>query len=283
MKNLVRSKIEKVKAEWYIWLFPLIALGISGWFLYDYYKQQGPRIHIYFEDAGGIQAEKTTVRFRGVAVGTVKDVYISDNQKDVIADVLLRKDAGSFAVEGSKFSLVTPKVNFQGVTGLQTILEGTFIAAVPGPSEGPVTHEFKAQATLGTDAPEDTSAYLIQSESAESITAGDSVTYRGVKVGTVSKLHFAKGAQMINIQINIDNRYTHLIRDNTVFWRKVGIQAKLGLFSSEVKVNSLESVMNGGVELATPNPPGPRAKALQKFTLATQAPKDQGKWKPLLE
>src|SRR4051812_29892217 len=111
MRTLLRRKVEKLKTGWYIWLFPIMAIVISGWLMYDYYKQQGPRVWISFDDASGVQTEKTTVRFRGIAIGVVKDVYISEDQKDVIAEVLLRKDAEDFAVEGTRFSLVTPKVN----------------------------------------------------------------------------------------------------------------------------------------------------------------------------
>lgn len=282
MKTLVKSKMAALKTGWYIWLFPIIAIVISAWFLYDYYRHQGPRLYISFDDAGSIQPEKTTVRFRGVAIGTVKDIYISDDQKDVIAEVILRKDAEQFAVAGSKFSLVTPKVGFQGITGLETLFEGAYIAVLPGKPDGETKYEFKGQTNASTDPLDDTSAYLIETDSVESINPGVSVTYRGLKIGSVTKIHVAKGGQKINVQINIDNKNTWLIRQNTVFWRKIGVQAKLGLFGSEIKVNSMESIMSGGVELATPDPAGPMAKALQKFPLAPTAPKDLAKWNPVL-
>ncbi len=283
MKKLINSKIDALKTGWYIWLFPVFALAISGWLLFDYFKHQGPRIFISFDDAGSIQAEKTTVRFRGVPIGTVKDIFISDDQKDVIAEVILRKDAEDFAVEGSKFSLVTPKVGFQGISGLDTLFEGSYIAVLPGRPDSPAKTEFKGQANSATDPLDDTSAYIIETDSVESISQGVSVTFRGMKVGSVTKISFAKGGQLLNVQINIENKYTWLIRSNTVFWRKIGVQAKLGLFGSNIKVNSLDSIMNGGVELATPVPAGPMAKAMHKFSLAPESPKDLAKWNPVLD
>lgn len=280
MKTHLKSKFQ---STWYLWVFPLCALGISAWLLYTYYHDQGPRIYIYFDDAGNIRNEKSTVRYRGVPIGTVKDLYISDDQKDVVAEVLLRKDAASFAVEGSKFSLVTPKVGLQGVSGLETLFEGSYIAVLPGKPDGAAKTEFKAQANTSVDPLDDTSGYLIESDSAESINQGSAVTYRGFNIGTVSKINVAKGGQKVTIQINVENRYTWLIRANTIFWRKVGVQAKLGLFGSQFKVNSIESIMSGGVELATPSPAGPTAKAFQKFQLAVEAPKNWAKWNTVLE
>lgn len=282
MKKLIERKVNALKTGWYIWLFPVIAVAISGWLLYDYYKQQGPRITITFDDASSIQTEKTTVRFRGVPIGTVKDISISEDQKDVVAEIILRKDAEDFAVDGSKFSLITPKVGFGGISGLNTLFEGAYISVLPGPAGGSPKFEFKGVANSATDPLDDTSSYTIETTSVESISPGVAVTYRGLKIGSVTKIHVAKGGQMINVQINIENRFTFLIRNNTVFWRKIGVQAKLGLFGSEIKVNSLESIMSGGVELATPAPAGPMAKAMQKFPIAAETPKDIAKWNPIL-
>jgi len=283
MKKKLHDRLDSLKAGWYIWLFPVIALGITAWLLNDYYKTQGPRIRIAFDDAASIQPEKTRVKFRGVSIGTVKDVYLSEDQKDVIAEVLLRKDAEIFAVEGTKFSLVTPKVGFQGISGLETLFEGTYIAMLPGNPDGKEKHDFKSTSSAATDPLDDTSAYLIESPSVESITVGDAVTFRGLKVGSVTKIVFAKGGQLLQVQVNIENRYTRFVRSNTVFWRKIGIQAKLGLFGSNIKINSMDSIMNGGVEFATPNEAGPMAKALHKFSLAPDSPKDLAKWNPFLD
>ncbi len=272
------KKLDKLKHGWYIWLFPIFALVISGWLIMDYYKQRGPTIRILFDDAGGISAEKTKIRYRGVPIGTVKDVYISDDQKDVVAEVILRRDAEHFAVEGSKFSLVTPKVNFQGVSGLNTLFEGTYITVLPGPADAVSKNEFKAQTNMSTDPQDDTSSYSIETANVENINPGDSLTFRGLKIGSVSKLVLTKDSQTILIQINVENRYVKLIRTNTLFWSKVGVQAKLGLFGSSFKMNSIDSIMNGGIELSTPEPAAALAKGGHKFSLAPAPPKDYEKW-----
>src|SRR5687767_1439296 len=114
----MRRPFLTLKNTWFLWIFPLFAAMISGWLLWDYYREHGTVIKILFNDAAGLQAEKTTVRFRGVPIGKVRDVYVSRSKEDVVAEVVLRKDAANFAVEGSAFSLVTPKVTLQGISGL---------------------------------------------------------------------------------------------------------------------------------------------------------------------
>ncbi len=284
MKNSITEKMQSLRTGWYIWLFPVFALMISGWLFVDYFKQRGVTIKIFFDDASGIQAEKTKVRFRGVPIGMVKNVYISEENKDVVVEVSLRKDAEQFAVIGSKFELVVPKVDFSGISGLNTLFEGTYIAALPGPFEGKEKFEFKAQSATGsTDTHDDTSSYILETTNAESVSAGDLITFRGMKVGTVTKLILAKGSQAVHVQINIENKYVKLIRTNTVFWRKIGVQAKLGLFGSSLKISSMDSLLHGGIDFFTPDNAGEIAKPQAHFPLVASPPKDWEKWNPKLD
>lgn len=284
MKQLIEKKISSLRSGWYIWLFPVLALAITFTMISKYYEQQGPTLLISFADAANIEPEKTQVRFRGVTIGTVKEVKISNDNKNVIAKVLLLREAQQFAVTGTKFWIVSPKVNIQGISGLETLFQGAYIAVQPGSPENEVAHEFKGQMTSDiTDPLENTSTYLLETGNAESVGTNDNVSFRGLNVGTVTAVSLSKTAQTVLVQINIQNKYVNLVRTNTAFWRKVGIQAKLGLFGSEVKVNSLDSIMRGGIELFTPDPPAPVAKANHKFTLLAAPPKDYEKWNPVLD
>lgn len=284
MINPLKEKIGRVGSTWYLWLFPLFAALITVWLFRDYLGQKGPEIQIVFEDAASLQAEKTKVRFRGVPIGTVKKISITADNKDVVALVQLQKEAAQYAVNGSKFWIVSPKVNFQGISGLETLLEGTYIAVQPGKDDGESQNQFKGQmGNDSTDAYENMRSYTLEAKNAESITTNDIITFRGLNIGTVNKLTLSKSSQKVLIQINIQSKYTKLIRSNTFFWRKVGIQANLGLFNSSVKVNSLDSILHGGIEIFTPEPAGIIAEPSSRFTLAAAPPKDYEKWNPVLE
>lgn len=284
MPHPIKSKVKSVLSGWYLWFFPVAALLISSWLFYDHIKKQGPEIEINFDDAAGIQSEKTEIRFRGVAIGTIKKISISDDTKDVIVTAQLQSDAKNFAVEGSKFWIVMPKVNFQGVSGLETLIDGTYIGVIPGARGNQTKRKFKGQTVSeSSDSLEDTSAYLLETTNLESVSVGDNVSFRGLNIGTVTKVFLSKTAQIVNVQINVQNKYVMLIRANTVFWRKTGVQANLGLFKSEIKINSLESLIRGGIDVFTPDPPGPIAKVRARFTLNASPPKDWQKWNPSLQ
>lgn len=284
MKKAIKQKAAVARSHWYVWLFPVIALCITGWLFLDYFKERGPMIRVYFEEASSIAPEKTRVRFRGVNIGLVKDIEVSPDNRDVVAFVQLNRDAKHFAVEGSKFWIVVPKVGFQGVQGLETLFQGPYIAASPGDPASKRQTKFNGKiGSESTDALEETSPYHLEAQNAETVNPGDSVTFRGVKVGEVTKVNFSKSAQSVLVQINIQNRYVKLIRTNTFFWRKMAVQAKLGLFNSEVKVNSLDSILHGGIEFFTPDNVGEMAKAGSKFSLVASPPKGWEKWNPKLD
>jgi paraquat-inducible protein B len=283
MANPLR-KLQNLRSAWYVWLFPSFAVMICIWLFFDYVDQKGPVIQIRFDDGSSLQPEKTRVRFRGVTIGMVKKVSVSDDDKEVIAEVSLQKEATHFATEGSKFWVVMPKVNFQGISGLETIFEGTYIAALPGKKGGSLQHDFRGKLTSeSNESLEDTVAYYLETGNVDSINAGDSVTFRGLKVGSVTKVTLTKSAQTAVVQINVQNKYAKLIRSNTVFWRKLGVQANLGLFKSEVKINSLDSLLRGGIDFFTPDQVGEIAKAQSKFVLNQEPPKDWNKWNPKLD
>lgn len=285
MKNPENNRRVKVKVGWFIWFFPAVALGISAWLFWEYFRQRGPEIEIYFEDASGLQAGKTKIRYRGVTIGSVNDITLSEDNKDVVAHVALQRDAAHVAVEGSKFWVVLPKVGFQGISGLETIFEGTYISVKPGKPDGAEKLTFKGETgdPLDESVFEGTTHYVLETENVDSVNTGDNVTFRGLPIGTVTRTYLAKGAQAVWVQINVQNKFVKVIRTNTAFWRKSAVQAKLGLFGSEVKIGSMDSIMRGGIEVFTPDQPGEIAKSGTHFRLEGNAPKGSEKWNPKLE
>jgi paraquat-inducible protein B len=281
LKAAARAKHGFTHWGWAAWIFPAFALILAGWLVYGYYAQRGPLITLHFEDAASVEAQKTPLRYRGIIVGKVDSVILSKNTKEVVVTVRLNRDAGKLAVEGSKFWVVEPQVDFAGVRGLETLFKGPYIRVEPG--KGKPKLDF--QGDTGDEIKDPTSgtvAYHLLTSMADSLGPGDPVTFRGLKIGSVTEVKLGPGAKEIDIQINVDREFVRLIRKNTVFWRKVGVQAKMGLFGADIKVNSIESLMKGGIALATPDEPEGIANAGSRFSLDDKAPKKWQDWSPKL-
>lgn len=266
-------------------MFPVAALGFCGWFTYKYFEGRGQTIQIEFLDAGSVKPEKTRVMYRGVPVGVVKQITLSEDSSKAVVEVLLQRSANKLAVEGSRFYLVTPKVSMEGISGLETILSGSYISVVPGNPEGELKKDFEGQPEASSDLnAENSRHFILETEHAESVSVGDTIFYRGLEVGVVRRVGLSKSAQTVLIDINIQNRYARVVRTNTVFWKKQGVQADIGLFGSKIKINSFDTILRGGIEFATPNEAGPAAKWGMKFTLLDVEPKERSrtKWNPSL-
>jgi paraquat-inducible protein B len=138
-------KIGKHNLTWHLWALPIFALVFSGYFLKKYMDQKGVEIKVSFSDAKSIQPDKTRVFYRGVPIGTVSSISLSEDGTRAICYISLQKDSSQFAVEGSKFYLVSPKVGFEGVSGLETLISGSYISVEPGDSKNSSQLEFKGE------------------------------------------------------------------------------------------------------------------------------------------
>ena len=273
-----------VREKWHLVLFPLMALVFSSYFLYRYTSQRGVDVVVSFVDAKSIQSEKTRVYYRGVSIGVVNEVLISEDGQKAECRISLDKNAVPFAVEGSVFYLVSPKVGLEGVSGLDTLLSGSYIVLDPGKRGGKTKTSFKGELSKNSIDRENVSSFTIETDHAESISMGDEISFRGISVGVVGGIKLNPTAQKVLVEVLVYNQFTKLIRSNTVFWKKQGIKADLGLFNSKIKINSLDTILRGGIEIATPNPPGPRAKGGTRFPLLSEEPKEREKtpWDPEL-
>lgn len=110
-----------------VWLIPLLALLISLGAAYRNYADQGVLIEITFEDASGVRADETQLRYRDVVVGLVEEVRFSDGLESVIVAVRVDQEVAQFIDTDAKFWVVRPEVSAQGISGLDTVLSGVYL------------------------------------------------------------------------------------------------------------------------------------------------------------
>lgn len=274
------------RSLWYLWILPIMALAFVIFYMKKYTEDKGQEISIFISDASAIKPEKTRILYRGVSIGVVKEITLSPDGKTAQCHVALHKSATHFAVEGSKFYLVTPKVGLDEISGLDTLLSGSYFIASPGKRSNDKQTKFYASAeNFLNQSNDNTTAYFVATNHAESISKGDSIYYRGLIIGAVSDLALNRKGDLVLIKIGIENQFIRLIRTNTIFWKKQGMKADLGLFGSNIKINSLDTILKGGLEIATPTEGGPLALAGAHFALLDDEPEDidTRQWNPNLQ
>jgi paraquat-inducible protein B len=264
-----------------VWIVPLVALAVGGWMVYREFRNRGPEITVEFIDGSGVEARKTTLEHRGVAVGLVTDVDLKQDLTGVAVKIRLNKAAAGLAAEGSRFWIVHPEIGFSGDRGLDTLLTGARLNVVPG--NGPLKETFEGlEKPPPLENPGEGRAFVLQSDKLGSLTPGAPVFYRDVKVGVVETSRLANDAASVLIRIRVQSPYVDLVRTNTRFWNSGGLSFKVNLLGAQVRSTSLESLFAGGVAFATPerNDLGRPAPEGTLFKLYVEADKDWLKWQP---
>ena len=68
-----------------VWIIPMVAAAVGVWVAVTRIRSEGPKITIVFQSAEGLEAGKTKISYKGVDVGTLMKIRLSDDRDHVIA------------------------------------------------------------------------------------------------------------------------------------------------------------------------------------------------------
>jgi paraquat-inducible protein B len=262
-----------------VWFVPLLAAGVAAYLVQSRMQEYGPTITMTFRDANGLKPGQTEVRYRGVAVGEVAKMELNDELTSVVVTARLRREAAAIAREGSVFSVVRPEVGIETVRGLATVITGPYIEVFPG-SGAPKT-EF-----TGVDRPSPALGQkglriTLAASQLNSIRPRTAVYYRGIEVGMVIGGTLSRDATTVHVQTLIEPRYARLVRVGSRFWDTSGLDVNVSLFKGlEINVDSLRSLVAGGIAFATPDGGNPQAREGTIFVLHDKPAKEWLAWTP---
>ena len=258
----------------WIWLVPLVAALVGLSLVVRTWMHIGPTITISFESADGLEVGQTKVRFKDVVVGSVSDLRVGPDRKNVLVSVQLEREGSDYITrQGTRFWVVRPRLGISGVSGLGTLLSGAYIAVDTRPeheTEGHV-YDFKGLETP----PEITSGrpgtrYTISSSDLGSLDIGSPVYYRRISVGQVIGYALDPSGEHVNIQIFIDAPNDKFVTTSTRFWNASGFNVDLSASGLKVQTESLVSVVAGGLAFDTIDlADRQQAKADTRFDLAS--------------
>lgn len=252
-----------------VWLVPLAALLIGLWLLFDHLASQGPEITLILQDAEGIQAGKTAIKTHSVQIGQVETVRLSDDYTHAVVTARLQEGTDGLLNTKTLFWVVKPRIGREGISGLSTVLSGAYIELLPGNSDKP-----QRKFTV-SDQPPVTEAgarglYLnLVSDPGSNVSTGDPVTYRGLTVGRVVDTRFDAAERRIHHRIFIQKPYDVLVTSSSRFWNVAGIGFEINARGFRVDMQSLETLLGGGVAFGIPDDSMPRGKPVDNGTTFT--------------
>lgn len=244
----VIEKNHKISA---IWILPFIALAICGWLLYSSYRDAGVLITIYFEEANGISPGKTQVISKGIPIGLVQEIHPDLDNQRVRLVVKMDKESEKYLVEDTLFWVVRPELSAARIQGLETIFTGSYIGIQVG-STNRSAREFTGLDTA-PPVPEDAPGLHISlhAETLGSIQTGTGIYFRNIEIGTVQGYRLQDDHSVL-IDLFIDERYANIVRQGSRFCNASGISVSGKLTNLKIHVESLASLLKGGILLQTP-------------------------------
>jgi paraquat-inducible protein B len=235
-----------------VWLVPLVALLIGAWLAVRAVMEKGPTITVIFSSAEGLEAGKTKFKYKDVDVGQVTAVTVSRNLDRVVVTAELAKELKPYLVDDVRFWVVRPRVAGGSVTGLGTLLAGSYIAIDRGTSKKPRLDFIGLDEPLAIQRDRPGREYTLHSANGGSFGVGSPVLYRQLKVGEVIGNRLAPDGKAILTRIFIDQAYLQYVDANSRFWNASGVDVKVDANGIKVDSQSLAAMLIGGIAFDTP-------------------------------
>ncbi|MDO6748546.1 PqiB family protein [Gilvimarinus sp. 1_MG-2023] len=241
---------------------------------------RGPTIDIHFANGEGLKAG-AALKYLGVTVGKIEDIQLNHPEDGVTAQVSINPEARELIVQDSQFWRVKPNISLEKIANLGTLIFGEYITFEPGNSTE-LGYSFTGMNAPPEDYLSNSGLTLtLKAPSLASIKKGRSVFYREIPIGQVTGFELDTHARHVNIYVHIDPYYAPLVKSNSVFWNATGIAFDFGWLSgAKLRTGSAQSLLAGGIALATPDLPGETVSDGATFTLH-DAPLDSWQqWQP---
>ena len=242
---------KKIQLLTTIWLVPFLAMIIALWLAFQYYAKIGTTIKISFKSNAGLIANQSQIKLRDVTVGMVTKISLSNDGKGVIVQAQMNKEVSKYLNNKAKLWIVHPDVGSHGVSGLDTLLSGSYIEL----------HGVKDESTqryfVGLEDPYlDTEAqgkyYLLSAPQSYNISEGSNVYYRMIKVGRVERVGIAPNGEKINFTIFVEDKYSNYINKKSKFYAQSSFSIDFSRAKVDMQLSSLSQIVHGGISIYTP-------------------------------
>ncbi len=251
-KPIIEDAPERSARLSWVWIIPLLALLIALGAVWKNYTDRGPLITISFDDAGGIIAGETKLKYRKIDVGLVEDLTFSEDLTQVLAHVRLNTTVADYVDASSEFWVVSPKVTTRGVSGLETILGGVYIEGSWDEKIGPSADAFVGL-TQAPSAPFGAEGLriVLRSVDGKQISEGTPVLYKGIEVGRIESPRLSPSGDAVFFDAFIEAPYDQLVTTATRFWDASGFSLSFGAGGAKVDIESIAALVSGGVSFET--------------------------------
>lgn len=252
-----------------VWIVPLIALIVGATLAVRALIERGHTITITFKSGEGLEADKTKIKYKEVEIGEVENVALSEDHSHVIVTARLRREEKGLLAKDTRFWVVRPRISGGYVSGLGTLMGGSYIGVDAGRSNE------QSRTFKGLEVPPAVtsdvrgSTFFLRASDLGSLNITSPIFFRRFQVGQVTAMDLDRDGRGVTFTIFINSPYDRYISENTVFWHASGVDISLSAGGVEVNTESIVSILLGGVAFEPPEEKleGPLAAPGSSFRL----------------
>jgi len=247
------AQLKKMQSISIIWLLPVVALLVGAWLVYYNWSTKGPLITISLVSADGLEAGKTNIKSYSVNIGKIEKISLNAQFNGVLVTARIDKHAEHLLVEDSQLWVVSPKITLAGVSGLGTLLSGSYIELSHGISNKK-QRVFKALENKPLTPPGSPGLHItLNSKDQFAYDVGDAIVYKGLKVGRFENVFFNLEERIVYYNVFIKAPYHQLITENTKFWNISGLSLDLNAEGATIRIGSVDTLLTNGVSFGIPD------------------------------
>ncbi len=235
-----------------VWLVPIVAALVALSMLVKTWQSMGQRVTVQFQSAEGLVAGKTPVKYKDVVIGVVRTIELARNRSHVVASIELAKGTREFALDDTRWWVVRPRIGTSGISGIDTILSGAYIAADIGRSDE-ARHAF-----VGLEKPPTVvtgrqgKSFTLEAQDLGSLDVGAPVYLRRIRVGEVVDFELTDDGKGVRIHVFVDAPHDAHVHLGSRFWNAGGLDFSLGADGFKMDSQSITTVVLGGIGFLTP-------------------------------
>lgn len=232
-----------------IWIVPFAALLIALWLAYQYYSELGPEIKIVFPNNEGLQAGQSVIKYRDVTIGKVTKIYLENDGSQVAVYARMEKTAKPFLNEHTKFWIVKPEVGMGGISGLDTLISGTYINVYAQKGEESRTVFTGLPYIYRSD--KDGEYFHLNAPEGYNVAQGTPIFFKNIKVGEVEYVTVSLDGRSIDFYVYIEKEYVPYVHTDSKFWVRSAFDVDISSGRLNVNIAPLSHLIQGGISFSS--------------------------------
>jgi paraquat-inducible protein B len=252
-----------------VWIIPIVAAIIGLSLAVKSFMERGEMITITFNSGEGMEAGKTKIKYKDVQIGEVKGLAISKDRSHVIVTAEIARDARGLLVKDTRFWVVRARISGGNVTGLGTLIGGSYIGVDAGTSKERRDHFAGLESPPAVSLNVPGRQFRLHAEDLGSVDTGAPIFFRRVQVGQVTSTELDQNGNGVTIKVFVRAPFDKYVKSNSIFWQASGVDVTLNPNGLKVNTESMVAILLGGISFYTPdsNNDAPLAKPEKDFPL----------------